>query len=156
GAGQPLEGVRQYGSGFLPNCHQATFISNTQQPISNLQPAIPAANQRTAIDTVQALNRLHAKQRADDQRLDSRIASFELAYRMQTEAAEAFDLTQETKATKQLYGIDNPASHYYGQECLSARRLIERGVRFVQIFDALPDNMFQPWDLHNNHNAGLR
>jgi hypothetical protein len=155
GAGQPLEGVRQYGSAFLPSCHQATFIADLNNPINNLRPAVQPAQQRSDLDALQALNRLHAQPRADDRRLDARIASLELAFRMQTAAPEVFDLSRETAATKRLYGIGQPATDNFGQECLLARRLVEHGVRFVQIFDTLSGN-FQPWDLHNNHNAGLR
>ena len=67
---------------------------------------------------------------------------------MQTEAASVFDLSTETEATKQLYGMNNPASSVFGQECLLARRLLEHGVRFVQIFDTLPNGHFHPWDMH--------
>jgi hypothetical protein len=155
GAGQPLEGVRQYGSGFLPAAHQATFISNLNTPINNLRPAVDAARQRSELDALQTLNRLHAEPRADDQRLNARIDSFELAFRMQAQAPAVFDLNNETEATKRMYGIGTPASDNFGKECLLARRLVENGVRFVQIFDTLPGN-FQPWDLHGNHNASLR
>jgi hypothetical protein len=155
GAGQPLEGVRQYGSGFLPTSYQATFISSLNNPVHNLQPAVRSARQRSEIDALNTLNRLHAEARADDQRLNARIDSFELAFRMQTEAPAIFDLRTETEATKRLYGIGAPATNDFGQRCLLARRLVEHGVRFVQIFDTLGGN-FQPWDLHGNHNAGLR
>ena len=155
GAGQPLEGVRQYGSGFLPAAHQATFISNLNTPINNLRPAVDAARQRSELDALQTLNRLHAEPRADDQRLNARIDSFELAFRMQAQAPAVFDLNNETEATRRMYGIGTPASDNFGKECLLARRLVENGVRFVQIFDTLPGN-FQPWDLHGNHNASLR
>ena len=155
GAGQPLEGARQYGAGFLPPSYQATFISNLSRPINNLQPAVSASRQRSEIDALQSLNRLHAEARADDQRLNARIDSFELAFRMQTEAPAVFDLANETEVTKRLYGIGAPATDQFGKECLLARRLVEHGVRFVQIFDTLGGN-FQPWDLHGSHNAGLR
>jgi membrane-anchored protein YejM (alkaline phosphatase superfamily) len=155
GAGQPLEGVRQYGSGFLPTSYQATFISNLNHPINNLRPAVDSNRQRSDLDALQNLNRLHAEPRADDERLNARIASFELAYRMQAEAPQVFDLGKETEATKRLYGIGIPASNHFSQECLLARRLVEHGVRFVQIFDTLGGN-FQPWDLHGAHNQGLR
>jgi hypothetical protein len=155
GAGQPLEGARQYGAGFLPASFQATFIANLSRPISNLQPPVSASRQRSEIDTLQSLNRLHADARADDQRLNARIDSFELAFRMQTAAPAVFDLANESESTKRLYGVGTPATDHFGKECLLARRLVENGVRFVQIFDTLGGN-FQPWDLHGNHNAGLR
>jgi hypothetical protein len=155
GAGQPLEGVRQYGSGFLPASHQATFISNLNTPINNLRPAVSVTRQRSELDALQALNRLHAEPRADDLRLNARIDSFELAFRMQAQAPAVFDLGNESEATKRMYGIGTPASDNFGKECLLARRLVENGVRFVQIFDTMPGN-FQPWDLHGSHNAGLR
>ena len=87
--------------------------------------------------------------------MNARIDSFELAFRMQAQAPAVFDLANETEATKRLYGIGTPATDNFGKECLLARRLVENGVRFVQIFDTLPGN-FQPWDLHGNHNASLR
>jgi hypothetical protein len=155
GAGQPLEGVRQYGSGFLPASHQATFISNLNTPINNLRPAVNTTQQRSELDALQTLNRLHADARPNDQRLNARIDSFELAFRMQAQAPTVFDLANESEATKRMYGIGVQASDNFGKECLIARRLVENGVRFVQIFDTLPGN-FQPWDLHGNHNASLR
>src|SRR5262249_36349470 len=155
GAGLPLEGVRQYGPGFLPPSYQATFVANPRNPISNLEPAVPASTQRLEIDALQTLNQLHAETRTDDQRLNARIASFELAFRMQTEAAADFHLSTQNRATPRLHGICTPVPNSFGQECVLARRLIESGVRFVQIFDTLGGN-FQPWDLHGNHNAGLR
>jgi hypothetical protein len=101
---------------------------------------VSASRQRSEIDALQALNRPHAEPRADDQRLNARINSFELAFRMQTEAPAVFDLGHETEATKRLYGIGVPATDRFGQECLLARRLVEHGVRFVQIFDTLGGN----------------
>ena len=157
GSGPPIDGVRQYSSSFMPSYYQGTFISNPSNPVSNLQPAV--ATQRLEMDAVQRMNRMHAEQRAEDLRLDSRIASLELAYRMQTEASSVFDLSRETLATQRMYGIDHQASRLFGQQCLLGRRLLEHGVRFVQVFDALrPGELsdVNPWDLHSDHNRRLR
>jgi uncharacterized protein (DUF1501 family) len=95
---------------------------------------------------------LHAAQRPEDSRLDARIASFELAYRMQSEAPEAFDLAGETEATARLYGLDQPATEVFGRQCLLGRRILERGVRFVQLYHTTGG--FQPWDQHSDLKAG--
>ena len=95
------------------------------------------------LDMTQQLNELHLRRRAESSALNARIESFELAYRMQTEASEAFDLSRETQATKQLYGADEKVTADYGQKCLLARRLVERGVRCVVV------NHIN-WDQHSN------
>jgi len=95
---------------------------------------------------------LHREQRADDDRLNARIEAFELAYRMQTEAPEAFDLSGETEATAKNYGLDQPKTEMFGRQCLLARRLVERGVRFVQLYHTTGG--FQPWGQHSGLKAG--
>ena len=155
GEGQPLEGARQYGSGFLPAYHQATFIQDLNHPVANLVPAVSVDQQRQELDALDALNRMHAQTRVHDERLNARIASFEQAYRMQAGAPMVFDLTRETEATHRLYGIGDRVTDTFGRQCLLARRLVEHGVRFVEIFDTRPNN-FQPWDLHGGHDQGLR
>jgi uncharacterized protein (DUF1501 family) len=95
---------------------------------------------------------MHAEARPDDTRLSARIASFELAFRMQREAPDAFDLTRETEATQRLYGIGQTATDVFGRQCLLARRLVERGVRFVQLYHTTGG--FQPWDQHSQLKAG--
>src|SRR5204863_5351461 len=107
------------------------------------------ARQRVKLDALRQFNEIHKRERVIDSALDARITSFELAFRMQREAPEAFDISRETKLVHQLYGIDHPTTDLFGRQCLMARRLVERGVRFVQLFDAPANNA---WD----HHSGLR
>src|SRR5262249_52786160 len=125
-----------YGHGFLPGTYQPTVLRNAGSPVLYLDaPGGTAADQREVLDLVQWLNRDHAASRGPDvDELNSRIAAYELAFRMQSAVPEAVDLTQETAATRRLYGLDDPVSARFGTSCLLARRLVERGVRFVQIF----------------------
>src|SRR4029077_14231785 len=99
-------------------------------------PARDAGVQRAQLDSLARLNQLHQRDRPLDNQLDARIASFELAFRMQMAAPEAFDLSRESEATKKLYGLDEKTTDMFGRQCLLARRLIERGVRFVQLYDS--------------------
>jgi uncharacterized protein (DUF1501 family) len=126
-----------YGHGFLPGTYQPTVLRNTGSPMLYLSPSDrrTAAGQREVLDLVQWLNQEHRAVRgADVDDLSSRIASYELAFRMQSAVPEAVDLASETAATRRLYGLDDPLSQRFGTFCLMARRLVERGVRFVQIF----------------------
>ncbi len=153
GPGPIIEGARQYGSSFLPATYQGTFVSNLAQPLRNLgSPQVPRDRQRRELDALARLNALHREPRTDDERLSARIESFELAFRMQTEAPEAFDLTGESSATATMYGIDQSHTELFGRQCLLARRLIERGVRFVQLYHTTGG--FQPWDQHGGLKAG--
>src|SRR5262249_8530357 len=108
--------------------------------------------QREELDALRRLNDLHREQRADDSRLSARIESFELAYRMQLQAPDAFDLSRETEAIQRLYGIDQKATEVFGRQCLLTRRLVERGVRFVQLYHTTGG--FQPWDQHSDLKGG--
>jgi uncharacterized protein (DUF1501 family) len=126
-----------YGNGFLPGTYQPTVLRNAGSPVLYLDPpgARGADDERGVLDLVQWLNREHAAARGDGvDDLSSRIASYELAFRMQAAVPEAVDLGRETEATKALYGLDDPISAKFGADCLIARRLVERGVRFVQVF----------------------
>ncbi|HEV3343528.1 MAG TPA: DUF1501 domain-containing protein, partial [Pirellulales bacterium] len=153
GPGPLIEGARQYGASFLPAAFQGTFVSDVKQPLRNLEnPRFQPDQQRRALDALARLNELHASQRPDDSRLSARIASFELAYRMQREAPEAFDLAGETEATTRLYGLDQPTTEVFGRQCLLGRRLLERGVRFVQLYHTTGG--FQPWDQHSDLKGG--
>lgn len=153
GPGPLIEGARQYGSSFLPASYQGTFVSDLDHPIRNLKnPVVGPVQNRRELDALKRLNELHAEQRADDGRLPARIASFELAYRMQSEAPEAFDLGRESDATQKLYGVDQPHTAVFGKQCLLARRLVERGVRFVQLYHTTGG--FQPWDQHGDLKSG--
>ena len=153
GPGPIIEGARQYGSGFLPATYQGTFIRDLQSPIRNLKNHYSSAmEQRQDLDALRALNELHRSSRLEDSRLNARIESFELAFRMQMEAPEAFDLAREGQRTQRLYGLDGEKTAVFGRQCLMARRLVERGVRFVQLYDTTGG--FQPWDQHGGLESG--
>src|SRR5207248_1702095 len=106
--------------------------------------------QRKQLATLRALDALHLQQREDDSRLSARIESFELAFRMQTEAPDAFGVDRESEPTKRLYGLNDPTTEVFGRQCLMARRLIERGVRFVQVYHTQTSHRSscQLWDQH--------
>src|SRR5262249_47659915 len=132
-----FQGAQLWASSFLPSAYQGTLIRDLKNPIANLGEAAASLDrQRSKLDALKRLNEIHKQGRANDSPLDARISSFELAFRMQREAPEAFDLTQESAAAHKLYGTDQPATELFGRQCLLARRLVERGVRFVQLFDA--------------------
>ena len=141
-----FQGAQLWASSFLPSAYQGTMVRDLQKPIANLQdPFNRIDRQRAKLDLLQAINQHHKEQRINDSPLDARIAAFELAFRMQKDAPEAFDLAQESQATHQLYGTDQSETEVFGRQCLLARRLIERGVRYVQLFDAPENNI---WDHH--------
>lgn len=152
GPGPIIEGARQYGSSFLPATYQGTFVSNLDQPLKNLTGASAREQQRIELNALARLNELHRVGRADDGRLNARIDSFELAYRMQVTAPEAFSLAGETAATAHMYGLDQAPTEVFGKQCLLARRLVERGVRFVQLYHTTGG--FQPWDQHSDLKGG--
>lgn len=148
-----IEGARQYGSSFLPASFQGTFISDPDHPIRNLQGPNASESQRNQLDLLRELNALHAARHPDEERLEARTASFELAFRMQTEAPDAFRIDAESAATRRLYGLDAEPTATFGKQCLLARRLVERGVRFVQLYHTAKGE-FQPWDQHGNLKSG--
>jgi hypothetical protein len=153
GPGPLIEGARQYGCSFLPAAYQGTFVSDLQNPIRNLKnDRVSPGRQRQELDALRRLNELHREDRAEDSRLSARVESFELAYRMQLQAPDAFDLGRETEATKRLYGLDQKETEVFGRQCLLARRLVERGVRFVQLYHTTGG--FQPWDQHSDLKGG--
>ncbi len=123
-----------WGSSFLPAAYQGTRIADLRHPIANLGNArLSGDHQRLQLDTVRQLNDLHRHAREDDSRLEARIAAFELAFRMQVQAPQAFDLSAESEPVRRLYGIGERATDTFGRQCLLARRLVERGVRFVEL-----------------------
>ena len=133
----PLKGGPvTYGNGFLPAVHSATELRNVGTPILYLNPpdTLRDSEQRRVLDFSQSLNRRFQQSYKHDNALEARIAAYELAYRMQTTAPEAVDLSQETEQTKSLYGLDQDETRSFGTQCLNARRLVERGVRFVQLY----------------------
>lgn len=139
-------GPHNWGAGFLPTTYQGTLFRSQGTPVLNLnrQPRITAADQRAQLDLMARLNEEHLKRQHSDVEFANRMQSFELAFRMQTEATEVVDLSKESKFMHALYGIDNPASRSYGSKCLMARRLVESGVRFVQVYSD------GEWDAHND------
>jgi hypothetical protein len=151
--GLPVDGIRNWSSGWLPPVYQGTPFRAFGSPVLNLQPRTPrpADVERGRLNLLSKLNADHKSRHPDELELDARIASFELAARMQLSATDALDLSPESRATRALYGLDSPVTHSYGSRCLMARRLVERGVRFVQLFMA-----GQPWDTHANNAAGTR
>jgi Protein of unknown function (DUF1501) len=153
GPGPMIEGGRQYGAAFLPAAYQGTFVSDLDHPIRNLKnDRVGLDRQRRELDALRQLNTLHLDERPDDSRLAARIESFELAYRMQMQAPDAFDVSRESEATKRRYGLDQETTRVFGRQCLLARRLSERGVRFIQLYHTTGG--FQPWDQHSDLKGG--
>jgi hypothetical protein len=149
--GLPVDGVRNFSSGWMPPLYQGMPVRAGQTPVFNLEPRSRADIGKARLELVQAFNRDHLAARTDQLELEARIASFELAARMQLEATDALDLSREGKETQALYGMDKPETETHARQLLLARRLIERGVRFVQVL-----HTGQPWDTHTNNEKGTR
>ncbi|MCA9049438.1 MAG: DUF1501 domain-containing protein [Planctomycetaceae bacterium] len=153
--GLPYNQKGNFSAGFLPARHQGTLVdAASEAPIPNLRAdeRFPFALGQSDADTVellQSINRRHAEAGADDSRLEARIAAGELAARMQLSAPEAFDLSRETQGTHEAYGLHQEATADFGRRCLLARRLIERGTRFVQVWSG-PQGAVNNWDNHGN------
>lgn len=143
--GLPINGVENWNAGFLPPLFQGTRFRATGSPVLNLRPEVADAPEIATLqrDLLGRLDRLHQRQRPNQSNLAARIASYELAARMQMSATDALDLGQETQATQELYGIGREPTDSYGRRCLIARRLVERGVRFIQLYINA-----QIWDNH--------
>ncbi|MCA9223463.1 MAG: DUF1501 domain-containing protein [Planctomycetales bacterium] len=148
----PVLGVENWANGYLPSLFQGTVVRPQEPRILNLTPPahFAGAAQQRYLSFLERLNERHLKRHPGELDLEARIASYELAARMQSAATEALDISRETAATHKMYGLDEPATADYGARCLIARRLVERGVRFVQVFTA---NQF--WDNHNNLRTSL-
>lgn len=149
-------GPKNWGAGFLPSNHQGTLIRPAaENPIDDLFPPedgyITAEADAEGLAVLNRLNRMHEAERGGDSRLDARIESFELAARLQLSAPGVLDLRGESEATRRLYGLDDPVTEDFGRNCLIARRLLERGTRFVQIWSGA-DNAFprRNWDSHED------
>jgi hypothetical protein len=150
---QPAQGAPLWSSSFLPAAYQGTLVSDLKNPIDNLKnPAFSAADQRDELDLLKTMNEQHRQKRAEDSRLSARIASFELAFRMQAEAPAAFNIDNESPATKSLYGIGEGMSDIFGRQCLMAARLAEKGVRMVQVYHTTTAkrSSCQLWDQHGS------
>jgi len=147
--GGPIGGPQNWGAGFLPSTYQATPFRATGTPILNLENdrGLTLDQQRRQLDLMAELNEEHAKKHPDEADLVARIQSYELAFRMQMTAPEAIELSDETEETKRLYGMDRDITKYYGTQLLTARRLVERGVRFVQVYSG-GGHQQESWDAH--------
>src|SRR5215212_5396017 len=145
-ATQIVNGPRNWGAGFMPALYQGIRIQGGSEPIPNLNTpeAITPEQQRAKLTFLEQVNRKYAAAHPEQTELEARIASYELAFRMQAEAPGAVELAKETDATKQLYGIGEKETDTFGKQCLLARRLVERGVRFVQLYHGAGSK----WDAH--------
>jgi hypothetical protein len=150
GRGIPKGHSQNWGAGFLPSIYQGTALKAQGLPIDDLARSgeMTDRQQRAQLDLLKRLNR-RPDAGASDPELEARVETFELAYRMQMAAPEAIDVTRETAATQRLYGLDNKKCTHFARQCLIARRLVERGVRFVQIYSGGMDNQLS-WDGHND------
>lgn len=149
--GGPISGPKNWSSGFMPATYQGCIVRSEGTPILDLKrpESINDKVQRQLLDSLRDYNEEHLAQRGGNSNLAARVASYELAYKMQATAPEAVDLAQETEATKELYGMNDPKSAYFGRQCLMARRLVERGVRFVQVYSGGNHNDAN-WDAHGD------
>jgi hypothetical protein len=152
-AGEPVGGPRNWGTGFMPATYQGTLFRPGSSPILHLKPPaeVDDARQRHKLDLIRALNEHHQQSRQEDTELAARIASYELAFRMQATAPEAVDLSQESEETKAEYGLGRKECADFAHRCLLARRLVERGVRFVQIYCGSGSQWDAHSDLEGNH-----
>ena len=151
--GAPMGGQPNWQAGFLPAAYQATVFRSQGDPILDLSAPsnyMTPEEERARLDQIALLNQNDAEKYPGSSDLSARIASYELAYRMQACAPEAVDLSQESDETKKLYALDDPVTAPYGRQCLLARRLVERGVRFVQLFSGAFVNGEDTWDAHVN------
>jgi hypothetical protein len=162
--GGPISGATNWSAGYMPAAYQGTVFRAMGQPILDLEPgggATPGM-QREQIDAINQLNAEHLASRPGYSELQARIASYELAYQLQTTAPEALDLSQEDARTKEMYGLNDPKGDHalslgpapFGRQCMIARRLVERGVRFVQIYSG-GGHQQQNWDAHNGVEENL-
>ena len=155
--GGPISGAKNWASGYMPATYQGTVLRSAGDPILDLQrpTGMGAGTQRRVLDALRDFNADHAAQHPENSNLAARIASYELAFNMQRHAPEAVDLTRETAATRRLYGLDDPRTEEFGRRCLLARRLVERGVRFIQLYAGgahNDDNWDAHTDIEKNHN----
>ncbi|MEZ6122659.1 MAG: DUF1501 domain-containing protein [Planctomycetaceae bacterium] len=151
--GRPVVGPQLWSNAFLPGEHQGVSIDTNNSEIGSLianirHPQLNRNQQRDQLDLLQMLNRRHSEQRQHEGSLEAQIRSMEMAFRMQDSAEEAFDLSKETQSAHERYGTT-----VFGRSCLLARRLVERGVRYVQVYYVDQKNK-QPWDTHSNNNSG--
>jgi hypothetical protein len=151
--GGPISGPPNWSAGFMPAAFQGTQFRTTGDPVLNLSPPADVSRdqQRNELDLLAKLNQQHGAARPENSELSARIASYELAFRMQTDAPDAVDLAKESEETKKLYGLDDAKTEKFGRRCLLARRLVERGVRFVQVYSG-GGHLEDTWDAHSDVN----
>jgi len=147
-AGEVVGGPKNWSAGFLPATYQGTLFRNDETPIFYLLPpdSVSVEQQRSKLDFLAELNRSFAADKPEDTDLEARANSYELAYRMQSATPEAIDFSKESDLTKKLYGLEDPITAKFGANCLLARRLVERGVRFVELYCGSGSG----WDAHSN------
>ena len=150
-SGGPISGAKNWTSGYMSAAYQGVVVSASGTPILDLKNAhgMKREEQRTMLDALNKYNNRHLSERADNSTLAARIASYELAYKMQMSAPEAVDFDSEPEHIKQLYGLDENRTQAFGRKCLLARRLVERGVRYIQIYSGGNHNDAN-WDAHGN------
>jgi hypothetical protein len=151
--GMPVDGERNWSAGWLPAVYQGTMFRSGRSPVLNLRTpeSLPPGARRNQLALLERLNRLHLARHPHHSELEARLANFETAARMQTAVPGVLDISGESEETRTLYGLDRPETKEYGMRCLLARRLVEQGVRFVQIFLAS-----QPWDTHSRNAESLK
>jgi hypothetical protein len=143
----PYAGGQVWASDFLPGSHQGTLVVPGDEPMRNIKPRVPASRQERELAYLAEINRRHAINRSGDPALAARIRSFETAFGMQMAAPEAFDLSREMDETLGLYGLERGSTKGFAWQCLVARRLVERGVRFIELIDSGSSNN---WDAHGD------
>lgn len=149
--GGPISGASNWTAGYMPAAYQGTLFRSEGDPLLDLAtpPGISRRSQRHGLDLLKALNQEHLRSHSESTELQARIESYELAYRMQTSATEVVDVNRETKATRSLYGLDNKLTADFGRKCLIARRLLEQGTRFIQLYSG-GGHLEETWDGHSN------
>lgn len=154
--GAPVNGAAIWANGYLPAAYQGTLLRTSGSPILNLKnaAALSRDQQKRELEAMNWLNRQHMAERADVSELEARIAAYELAFRMQTDAPELVDLSREPENVKQLYGMDESETAGFGRQCLLARRLVERGVRYTLLVHGVQIGSHS-WDDHGNVKDGM-
>ncbi|MFN7925999.1 MAG: DUF1501 domain-containing protein [Bryobacteraceae bacterium] len=149
--GGPIAGPSNWTAGYMPAAYQGTIFRSAGAPLLDLETprGVAPATQRGSLDLLKGLNEEHASSHPRESELSARILSYELAYSMQTAAAEAVDLAREPESSRKLFGLDNPLTADFGRKCLITRRLLERGVRFVQLYSG-GGHIEDTWDGHND------
>jgi uncharacterized protein (DUF1501 family) len=149
--GGPISGAKNWSSGYMPATYQGNIIRSQGSPILDLarHKSLTQSQQRRMLDTLYRYNSQHLSDRVDNSNLSARIASYELAYKMQQHAPEAVDLKDENQKTLEMYGVGQGETDEFGKKCLMARRLVERGVRYIQLYSGGGHND-DTWDAHND------